>query len=140
MRFARSARRGRGERVSRLALRRAASSVLTFALGVSLLGTCPCVLLTADDCSAQPRDRAGRAASCCEESTPAPSIHSVGCCEGPARGDRLGVTPTLGAQGPASILDMGPGNAAPVLAASAPFDGVRRPPLVRLGGPPILRI
>lgn len=135
----RGARRGWRGTVPWLAFRRTASSLIALALVVSVLGTCPCALGSADACSAT-QDHAGQSAACCERSSPAPGLHSARCCDGPAKGDTRAVTPTLGVQGPVSILDLGPGGPAPVLAVSAFFTGVSLPPLVRVGGPPVLRI
>lgn len=137
MTFAGGRRRGRRQKAPRLAGRRVASSLIAFALGLSLLGACPCAL--ADACPSTP-DRAGRPASCCEKPSPAPGYHGARCCEEPARGDTRAVAPLIGVPGPASILDLGTALPVPILAGAASFHGLRRPPQARVGGPRVLRI
>jgi len=135
--FAGGRRRGRRQKTSRLGWRRVASSLIVFALGLGLLGTCPCAL--ADACPATP-DRAGRPGPCCEKPSTAAGYHAARCCEEPSRGDVRAVAPMVAVPGPASILDLGTARPVPMLVGGASFSGVPRPLLARVGGPPVLRI
>jgi hypothetical protein len=138
LRLARSPR-GTGKTALPPALRRTASGLIVFALGVSLLGACPCTLTAATACPAMP-DHTGRPASCCDEPAPTSAVHSECCCGGPEKGDLRGVAPTLEPQGHGPIPNLVSGVSAPVPASSLTMDGVWRRPPARHGGPPVLRI
>ena len=139
MTFAGGRRWARRQKAPRLAQRRVASSLIAFALGISLLGTCPCALARAAVCPATP-DHAGGPAPCCDKASPSPGYDAARCCEEPARGDTRAVTPVVGVPGPASILDLGTALPVPFLAGAASFHALRRPLPARVGGPPVLRI
>jgi hypothetical protein len=119
--------------------RRVAASLTALALGLFLLGSCPCASAGPDGATPAPGRASATPAPCCPDAAPPAGLLRTCCCVGQSAVDITLVMPTLGTPGPVSIVAVGSAPWVASLTASLPADPMQQQP-PRRSGRLVLRI